>query len=429
MILAVLFGVFALLLLLEVPISIALALAASACIAIGGDYSQGLVVLKMYNASDSFPLLAIPFFVMAGGIMGRGGMSQRLVGMARSFVGNIRGGLAITSVLACMLFAAISGSTAATTAAIGSILLPAIVQSGFSRGSASSLQACAGSIGIVIPPSIPMILMGYVGTMSIGELFLGGLVPGILIGTMLMLTCYVTAVLQRHPTSGHRVSPAEMLTHLRRAILPLLAVVFVLGGIMFGFVTATEAGVIAVLYAIVVSMLVYREMRWRDLLPIMVNTAKITGIVVLCIAAASPFGWLLTVEQVPARVSQALLAFTQNGVVIRLIMLAILLIVGTFLDLTPALLILAPIFMPIAVGHCGMDKIHFGVMMVCALGIGQCTPPVGIALFVACSVGGVRMHEMIRPLLPYLLAMIVALLIVTFVPTVSLWLPTVLMRG
>jgi tripartite ATP-independent transporter DctM subunit len=197
-------------------------------------------------------------------------------------------------------------------------------------------------------------------------------------------------------------------------------VIVVIGGIMGGFVTATEAGIVAVVYALAVSMLVYRELKWRHLVPIMVDTAKITGIVVLCIGAASPFAWLLTVEQVPAQVAEALLNLTQNTVAIKLIMLVILLIVGTFLDLTPAMLILVPIFMPIAVNHLHMDKVHFGVMAVCALGIGQCTPPVGIALFVACSVAGLKIDQLFRPLIPYLIAMIAALLVTAFCPPASM---------
>jgi len=426
MILGVLFVSFLVLLLLEVPVSVALALSSSAAILTGTDFTQRLVVLKLYTAAESFPLIAIPFFVMAGGIMGRGGMSARLIALARSLVGNVHGGLAITSVVACMLFAAISGSTAATTAAIGSIVLPAIMQSGFSRGSATSLQATAGSLGIIIPPSIPMILMGYIGSMSIGDLFLAGVLPGALIGGALMLVAYLTARVQHHPTSGHTFSAREFGRNLYRAILPLLAVVFVIGGIMAGFVTATEAGIIAVLYALLISFLVYREMRWRDLAGIMIDTAKVTGIVVLCIGAASPFAWLLTVERVPDLVAEQLLSMTQNPVLIKLMMLAVMLAIGTFLDLTPAMFILVPIFMPIAVGMLHMDKIHFGMMVVAALGIGQCTPPVGIALFVACSVAGAKMDELIRPLVPYLLAMIAALLVVAFVPPVSLWLPEVL---
>lgn len=427
MILLTLFGVFVLLLLLEVPISIALVLAASAAIVTGTDFSLGLVVLKLYTASDSFPLIAIPFFVMAGGIMGVGGMSHRLISLARSVVGNVHGGLAITSVVACMLFAAISGSTAATTAAIGSVMIPAIVKSGFSRGSAASLQACSGSIGIIIPPSIPMILMGYIGTMSIGGLFLAGVLPGILTGVGLMISAYIIARRQKHDISGQRLSFAMFLHSLGHAILPLLAIVFVIGGIMGGYVTATEAGIVAVLFSLVVSLGIYREMRWRDLVPVMVDTAKITGIVVLCIGAASPFAWLLTVQQIPTLVADGLLGLTSNAAVIKLVMIAILLLVGTFLDLTPAMLILVPILMPIAVGHLGMDKIHFGTMVVAALGIGQCTPPVGIALFVACSVAGTRMDELVKPLVPYLIAMIIVLLIVTFVPPVTTWLPKALM--
>jgi C4-dicarboxylate transporter DctM subunit len=322
-----------------------------------------------------------------------------------------------------MLFAAISGSTAATTAAIGTILVPAIIKSGFSKGSATALQATAGSIGIIIPPSVPLILMGYIATISIGDLFIAGVVPGALIGAALMVVCYLTARLQRHPTSGERFQFGRFRRALIRAVLPLLAIVFVIGGILFGFVTATEAGVVAVIYALIISLFVYREMKWSELVPVMVDTAKITGIVVLCIGAASPFGYLLTVEEVPDRVAEGLLQLTQNPIAIKLIMLMIMLAVGTFLDLTPAMLILVPIFMPISVDLLGMDKIQFGIMVVAALGIGQCTPPVGIALFVACSVAGARMDELVKPLIPYLLAMLLALLIVAFVPVATTGLP------
>ncbi|GMU23277.1 MAG: membrane protein [Phycisphaerae bacterium] len=422
MIVTLLFVVFFVLLLLEVPISVALVLASVAGIAAAPDVTQHLVPRRMFAASNAFPLLAIPFFVMAGGIMGRGGMSKRLIALASSLVGNIRGGFAITSVLACMLFAAISGSTAATTAAIGAIMIPAIVESGFSRPSATSLQATAGSIGIIIPPSIPMVLMGWIGGMSIGRLFLAGVVPGMLLGLGLAAVCYFTAVAQRHATSGHAFSPFEFLVRLKQAALPLLAVVLVIGGIMFGWVTATEAGVVAVFYALFVSMAVYRELAWHQLGPILVDTAKITGIVVLCIAAASPFAWMLTVDQVPLRVSEGLLTATQNAIVIKLVMIAILLVIGTFLDLTPAMLIFVPIFLPIA-RQIGMNDVHFGAVVVCALGIGQCTPPVGIALFVACSVAGTRMDQLFRPLFPYLAAMIAALLITAFWEEAVLALP------
>lgn len=427
MILLVLFGVFVLLLLVEVPISVALVLASATAILTGTDYSLGLVVLKIYSAADSFPLIAIPFFVMAGGIMSVGGMSHRLIALARSLVGNVHGGLAIASIIACMLFAAISGSTAATTAAIGAVMIPAMVQSGFSRGSAAALQACSGSIGIIIPPSVPMILMGYIGTMSIGGLFLAGVMPGLLTGTALIVASHLIARLGRHDLSGQQISVSLFLRSLKRACLPLLTIVFVIGGIMGGYVTATEAGIVAVVFSLAVSLGVYREMHWRDLSPVMVDTAKITGIVVLCIGAASPFAWLLTVQQVPALVAEGLLEFTQNVVLIKLIMLVILLAIGTFLDLTPAMLILVSIFMPIAVDHLGMDKIHFGTMVVAALGIGQCTPPVGIALFVSCSVAGTRMDQLIRPLLPFLVAMIVILLLLAFFPPITMWLPRLLM--
>jgi len=426
MILVALFVMLIVLLVLQVPVAISLVLACAAAIVLFTDFSQSLVVLKMFGAAEAFPLIAIPLFIMAGAIMGRGGMSDRLIALARSIVGNVHGGIAMTSVVACMLFAALSGSGAATTAAIGTVMIPAIMASGFSRGSAAALQATSGSIGIIIPPSIPLILMGYVGGMSIGGLFMAGILPGILLGLALMSMAYIQARFAHHPLSGQVFSLSRVFHELRRAMLALMAVVFVLGGIMGGYVTATEAGIIAVVYSMLISLFVYGDMSWRDMGPVMVDTAKITGIVVLVIGAASPFAWLLTVEQAPDAIARALLALTENPIIIKLIMLAVMIAIGTFLDLTPAMFILVPILMPVAVGQLEMDAIHFGVMVVVALSIGQSTPPVGVPLFVACSVGKVPMHQVARPMLPYLAAMIVVLLAITFIPPITTWLPKML---
>ncbi len=300
------------------------------------------------------------------------------------------------------------------------------MKSGFSRGSATSLQATAGSIGIIIPPSIPLILMGYIGDISISDLFMGGILPGILIGLALMLVSYFTARIQKHTVSHAPFSFRRLGREFWNAMPALLAVVFVLGGIMGGFVTATEAGIIAVVYSLLVSLLIYRDMGIKDLGPILVDTGKITGIVVIVIGAATPFAWLLTVEHAPAAIAESLFALTENRYIITLFMLAIMIAIGTFLDLTPAMFILVPILMPISVGQLGMDPVHFGVMVVAALGIGQSTPPVGVTLFVACSVGKIPIHEVVRPMFPFLGAMIAVLIAVAFIPPVTLWLPQVL---
>jgi len=424
----VLIACFVVLLMIGVPISIALVLAAAAAMAFaaagGLDLTQ--IPLQLYESTNSFPLLAVPFFVLAGSIMSRGGMSDRLIDLARSFVGRIPGGVAMVSVVACMLFAAVSGSTAATTAAIGIVLIPAMIESGFSRGAATGLQATAGSIGIIIPPSIPFVLLGVIGSISIGKLFLGGVLPGIAIGAALMAVSFAIARVQKHPPSSSHTSLAKILRAAGRSILPLLTIVFVIGGIMLGMVTPTEAAIVAVVWSLIVSVLIYRELTAKDFYESLVDTVKVTGIVVLCIGATAPFAWLLTVEQVPQNIADSMTAMTANPAVLTLMMTVILLAIGTFIDLTPAMILLVPILMPIAKGI-GMDPVHFGVMLILALGIGQSTPPVGISLFVACSVGKAKMSQVALPLLPFLAAMIVVLIAVAFWPPLTTWLPNLLM--
>ncbi|MBM4017027.1 MAG: TRAP transporter large permease [Planctomycetes bacterium] len=423
----VLFIALAVLLAAGVPISVAMVLTAALAIVTCSHYSLDLVAQKLFAQSDSWPLMAIPLFVLAGGIMSKGGMSARLIRLASALVGEVRGGLAMVAVLACMFFASISGSTAATTAAIGSVMIPAVARTGFSRGAATGLQCTAGSIGIIIPPSIPFILMGVVGGMSIGELFLGGVVPGILAGLALMATAHVIARVQRHPPSGARVSLRAVAAAFWHSILSLLTVVLIVGAIMGGWATATEAAILAVVWAFIVSFFIYKELTLSDMPGLLVDTAKVTGIVVLCIGATAPFGWLLTAEQVPARIAAGMLGLTANAAVLKLLMVFILLAVGTFLDLTPALILLVPIFQPIA-QQIQMDPIQFGVMMVLALAIGQSTPPVGISLFVACSIARIRIGDVALPLVPFLAAMVVALLITTFWSPAAVWLPATFMR-
>lgn len=424
---AALFIALTVFMLIGVPISLAIILATSVAIVGFSDYSLVLIAQKLFTSSNSFPLMAIPLFVLAGNIMGKGGMSRRLIDLASALVGNVRGGLAMVSVLACMFFACISGSTAATTAAVGTVLFPAIVKTGFSKGSATGLLATSGSIGIIIPPSVPFILMGVIGGMSIGSLFVGGIIPGVLNGVALMCVVHLIARKQKHPPSGAPFSFATFGATFIRAIPALLTVVFIVGAILMGIATATEAAIIAVVWATLVCAFVYRELQWVDLPGILVETVKITGVVVFCIGATAPFAWLLTVEEVPATVAQAMLSLTSNPILLKLMMLALLGAVGTFLDLTPAMLILVPILFPIA-KEIGMDPIHFGVITVMALGIGQSTPPVGIALFVACGVSKQRIEHVVGPLTPYLITLLVVLLLTLFIPAIATWLPELLMK-
>lgn len=417
-----------LLLALGVPISVAMLLSAAAAILCFGDtYSLDILVQKLYSQNESFPLLAVPLFIFAGRIMGLGGMSDRLIALARAIVGSVRGGLAMVSVVACIFFAAISGSTAATTAAIGTVLMPAIIATGFSKGSATGLQATAGSIGIIIPPSVPFVLMGVIGGISIGELFVGGILPGMLTGLALMMTAHLIARREGHPPSGRSFQLGEVLRALTRAALPLFTVVLIVGVIIAGIVTPTEAAILAVVWSLFVSLVLYREMGRAELSLAMIDTVKVTGVVVLCIGATAPFAWLLTVEQVPQQIGEGMLAITSNPIALKLMIVAILLAAGTFLDLTPAMIILVPILFPIA-RQVGMDPVQFGVITVMALGIGQCTPPVGIALFVACSISKIKIGAVARPLLPFLTAMLVVLLTAVFWPFLTVGLPAMWMR-
>ncbi|MGI6417938.1 MAG: TRAP transporter large permease [Thermoguttaceae bacterium] len=419
---------FAAMLIVGIPISAALVLAAALAMLANppGPLDLAQIPLQLCETTNSFPLLAIPFFILAGSIMSRGGMSARLIELARALVGRLRGGVAMVCVVACMLFAAVSGSTAATTAAIGIVLIPAMIQSGFSRGAAAALQATAGSIGIIIPPSIPFVLLGVIGNISIGKLFLGGVIPGIAVGFALMIAAFATAAIGMHPQSSQKTSFRAVLRALGRSALPLMTVVFVMGGIMAGLVTPTEAAIVAVFWALIVSGLVYRGLSLSDLRLCLADTVKVTAIVVLVIGATAPFAWLLTVEDLPQQIARAIVSSTHSAVIIKLMMLGILLAIGTFLDLTPAMILLVPILMPIA-SEMGMEPVHFGVMLILALGIGQSTPPVGISLFVACSVGKTRIGEVALPLLPFLTAMILVLLAVTFWAPLAMWLPELLM--
>ena len=415
---------FSVMLLLGVPISFALLLAATLTMVTipTSPLDPTQIPAQLVEATNSFPLLAIPFFILAGSVMSRGGMSERLIDLARALVGCVPGGVAMVSVVACMFFAAVSGSTAATTAAIGTVLIPAMVASGFSRGAATGLQAAAGSIGIIIPPSIPFVLLGVVANISIGELVLGGVLPGIAVGSALAVVAVATAVLQGHRRPSERASLKRVVIALGRSVLPLLTVVFVLGGILGGIVTPTEAAVVAVLWSLLLSRAVYRSLSVHDLGLCLADTVRVTGIVVLVIGATAPFAWLLTIEEVPQRIADGIANSTESTVVIKLTMIGILLAAGTFLDLTPAMILLVPILQPIAQGI-GMEQVHFGVILILALGIGQCTPPVGVSLFVACSVGKARIGEVVLPMLPFLAAMVLVLLIVAFWSPLTTWLP------
>jgi tripartite ATP-independent transporter DctM subunit len=417
--LGVLFGGIA----LGIPISFALGLAAVIMVFVSGE-SQSMLVEQAINGVNSFPLLAIPFFVLVGEIMGRGGIARRLVGLAQALVGFVAGGLGQVNVAASMFFGGISGSAVADTSAIGGIMIPPMKREGYTAGHATAITVSSAVIGIIIPPSIPMILYGIVTGTSISQLFIGGIIPGFLIGLALMLATYFTARRASGGASRQKFSWGELGRSFRSAWLGLLLPIIVVGGILGGVFTATEAAVAAVLYSLVISLLVYREIRVRDLWPILIRTGRLTGMVLFLLALATPVGIILTTSLVPQKLVQATSGISTNPYIMLAIVCVLLLLVGVVMDLTPAMVILAPILAPVVLAV-GVDPVYFGVLMSFVLGIGLITPPVGTVLYVGCAVGEVSMEELLRNMPVFYMALLGVLVLLIAFPQLILFLPAV----
>lgn len=430
----VLFGSLFLLIALSVPIGISIGLSTLITIIFVADHIQlSLFLQKAFTSLDSFPLMAIPFFTLAGILMGKGGVAKRLLKLAESVVGFITGGLAIVTVVACMFFAAISGSGPATVAAIGSFMIPGMNEKNYGRGFSAAITAAAGSLGAVIPPSISFILLGVAGGISISGLFLAGVLPGILIGLFLIISSYFIvkrkAKKESHVPNKETIKEVEKFSlkslwgNLINSIWAILSPVIVLGGIYAGWFTPTEASVIAIVYSILVGAFIYKELSWSDLYSSAVETLQITGATLYMVGLSIAFAYVLTIERIPEDLAEYLLQLSDNKVIILLLINLFLLIIGAFIDVVAAIVILTPILLPVAT-QIGMDQIHFGVMMVVNLTIGYITPPVGVNLFVASAVGKTRFEEVTKAIFPIFIAMVLALLIITFVP----WLSTALLN-
>ena len=387
-----------------------------------------LVVLaqQMYGGVDSFPLMAVPFFILAGELMTGGGISRRLVALAQAMVGHVRGGLAHVCTVSSMFFAGVSGSAIADTAAVGALTIPAMVEKGYSKPFAASLSACAGSIGPVIPPSIPMVIFGVIAGVSIGKLFMGGAVPGVLMGVSLMVVTHIIARRRGYRGGGDFSWRVVWLT-TRDAALALVMPIIIVGGIMTGFFTATESGVVAVVYALLVGRFVYRELRWDRIFHHCIESAIVSGTILMVISAASLFTWLITNEQVPQHVAGYLIGLTKTPWVMLLLINVLLLIVGTFIDTLSALIIFSPLFLPV-VETMGIDPVHFGIIVIVNLTIGMCTPPLGVCLFVSSGIAKVGLSEMLGDLWPMLITLIVILVVVTYLPQTVLFLPNLFVK-
>ena len=419
MTIAVLFGSFALLLLLTVPIGIAIGLSTLATIIYSGTLPVEFLAKELITSVDSFPLMAVPFFILAGEIMGKGGISERLFNVANALVGNKTGGFAIATIITCMFFAAISGSGPATVAAIGGVMIPAMVRQGYDIKFATAVVAAAGSIGVIIPPSIPMVIYGVTGSVSIGDLFIAGIVPGILVGISMMIWAYIYSKKKGYKGMDEPTSIKKIGKALWDAKWAMLIPIIILGGIYGGFFTPTEAAVVAVVYGLFASMILYRELKIKDLAKVVTDSALTTATVLIIVGTANAFGRLLTIEQIPNQIAESLLSISTNPTVIILLITVLLLIVGMFMDTLAAIIILTPILLPIAI-QIGYDPVHFGILMVVNLAIGFFTPPVGVNLFVASGISGVSIEALSRAVLPFLVAMLITLLIITFIPQLVL---------
>ena len=383
------------------------------------------MVQQTATGIDSFVLLAIPFFILSGVLMGRGGIAQRIIEFAKTLVGWFPGGLAFVNVVGCMLFGSIAGSSAAAVSAIGGFMIPSMKKEGYSREFSTALTITASTTGLLIPPSNTLIVYSLAsGGVSIAALFLAGYIPGILVGLFLMGVASIVA-LRKGEKFGQRVKFKLVIQSGIKAFLSLLLVVIVIGGIIAGVFTATEAAAVAVVYSLILAVIVYREVSVKDLPDILINTVVTTAIVMLLIGGSMALSWVLSYLNIPQNLSAALLALSDNKFVILLLINLILLFVGTFMDMTPAVLIFTPIFLPVAV-NLGIDPIHFGIIMVLNLCIGLCTPPVGTLLFLGVTIGKTTVPKVIKPLLPMYVALILALLIITYFPALSLWLPGIL---
>ncbi len=419
-----LLSLFFLLLFLNVPISFAIGLSSFVFMIFAIDFTPAATTIaqRMTNGVNSFALMAIPFFILSGQIMAQGGIAKRLINCAMALLGALPGGLALVNVLSCTFFGAISGSAVASTSAIGSFMIPQMEKAGYSREFSASVTAAASTTGLIIPPSNILIIYAVAsGGVSISALFLAGYLPGLLVAFGLMLCCVMYAKKKGFHAS-ERLPLKVALSYIWQAVPSLALIIIVMGGIITGVFTPTEAGAIAVIYAFILAAGVYREISLAKFSEILTKTIETTAIVLFLIATSAALSWVLSYENIPQDLTRVLLAISENPLMILLIINLILLLIGAFMDMTPAVLIFTPIFLPIA-ASLGIDPIHFGIMMVLNLSIGLCTPPVGAILFVSCAVAKTKIEKMFKPMIPLYIAMLVALVLVIAFPSITKTLP------
>ena len=405
-----------------IPIVFAIGLASLAGVMTLSNVPLIVIPNRMFNGMDSFPLMAIPFFLLAGELMNVAGITVRIVHFANALVGHIRGGLAHANIVASMFFAGITGSALADAAAIGSILIPAMKKEGYDEDFSAAVTASAALMGPIIPPSITMVIFGVTAGVSIGALFMAGFVPGVLIALCLMAVAYVIARRRNYPKASQMVTGREFLLRFKDAFLALLTPLIILGGILGGVMTPTESAAVAVFYALFLGIFVFRTLKWRQVPHLLLKTGIVTGFIMIIVGAANVFAWLLAAEQVPQHLSNFFLTISRKPWVVLLVINIFLLIVGCLMDTSAAIIILVPVLMPL-ITSVGIDPLHFGLVMCINLILGMATPPFGVILFLVCNITKMTMERLIRAIWPFLLVEVAILLLVTYLPGIALVVP------
>lgn len=423
-----LFGILVILIFLNVPIAIALASASLLVVLIEGSVPLTLFIQTSFSSMDSFPLIAIPFFILAGDIMSRGGMARRLVDFIQSFVGSLTGSLGVITIITSFIFAAISGSGAATVASVGAILIPYMLRNGYAPGYAASIAASAGALGPIVPPSIVFILYAVMANTSISDLFIAGIIPGVLVAIALLIVNYIICKKEGFGTLTVAIEEQEKIGFwkaLNEAKWALLAPVLILGGIYGGVVTPTEAAVVAVVYSLIICVFFYKEVSFNDFVGIFMKSAHTSGSILIFVSAASFFGQVLSIERVPQFLADSIASWTTNPIIILLLINIFLLIVGMFMETVAAVLIFVPLLLPIVI-PLGIDPIHFGMIVCLNLSLGLITPPLGINLFIGSNIANVQFEKTFKYVAPIFGALLVVLIIITYIPSITLFLPNLL---
>jgi len=421
--LLVLFISFLILLSINIPVAFVMGISSLLAVWLKGDLPLNMLVTRMFVAVDSFPLMAIPFFIMAGNIMNASGITKRIVDFSRSLVGYMRGGLAHINIVASMFFAGISGSATADVSALGAMLIPMMVEDKYSPEFSVAVTATSATIGPLIPPSIMMVIYGVIANVSIAALFLGGIIPGVLVGIALMVMSYFISVKRGYGTVC-TFSIKNIWVNFKRALIALMMPVIILGGVLSGVFTATESGVVATVYAIIIGLFVYRTIKFKDLPKLFIDSAVITSICLFVIATASIFGWLLAWEGFPETILNILLGISGDPKVVQILIIVFILFLGLFVEGTPVLIIFAPIFVPV-MSYFGLNLVHFGIIFVMAVLIGSVTPPVGILLYISCAIAKIPVSKASKIIWPFVLMMILVLFLCTFFPFLITFIPKI----